>query len=90
MAQLIRKTRSVCPRCLKNIPALLTREGRTVYMEKTCPEHGSFRAPVWRGLADFDDWRGGEPELLPGEGERCPADCGICPEDRAAAACCWR
>lgn len=87
MAQLIRKTRSVCPRCLKNIPALLTCEGRTVYMEKTCPEHGSFRAPVWRGLTDFDEWRGGEPELSPGEGERCPADCGICPEHGQGSCC---
>ena len=55
MAELLRETRSVCPRCLKNIPARLLRQldsGRVI-MEKTCPDHGAFSVTVWRGQADF-------------------------------------
>ena len=40
---LIRKVRSVCPVCLKNIGASLTEEDGKIYMEKSCPEHGDFR-----------------------------------------------
>ena len=54
---IIRKTRSVCPVCLQNIPADLDqREDGAVYLEKECPEHGKFSVPVWRGEMDFAKW----------------------------------
>lgn len=83
----IRKTRSVCPRCLKNIPAMLVREGEAVFMEKTCPEHGDFKTLIWRGRTDFESWRGAADALLPGEGEHCPQDCGSCAEHRQGSCC---
>ena len=47
MSQLLRKTRPVCPICLKNLPAELTRrEDGVILLEKTCPEHGDFSVPV--------------------------------------------
>ncbi|MEA1929160.1 MAG: radical SAM protein [Candidatus Auribacterota bacterium] len=39
----IRETHSLCPVCRKRIPALLVEDGGSIFMEKTCPEHGPFR-----------------------------------------------
>lgn len=88
MGETIRSTRSVCPVCLKNIPAALRREadGR-IYLEKTCPAHGDFRALVWQGKRDFDAWLIEEPPMAAGEGERCPKDCGLCGNHQAGSCC---
>ena len=70
MSDGIRRTRSVCPRCLKNLPASLRKQadGR-VLLEKTCPEHGSFRVTVWQGTLDFDQWLSGTEPLAEGAGQ---------------------
>ena len=88
MGTIIRATRSVCPVCLKNLPALLCREddGR-VFLDKTCPEHGAFRALVWQGKMDFESWLLNEPPMAAGEGLRCPADCGLCGEHQGGSCC---
>ena len=67
MGTAIRATRSVCPVCLKNLPAELCREedGR-IWLEKTCPEHGHFRVLVWEGLLDFEQWTLGAGPLPEG------------------------
>jgi uncharacterized radical SAM superfamily Fe-S cluster-containing enzyme len=39
-------TRSLCPRCYREIPASIIEEDDGVYMEKSCPDHGHFRAMV--------------------------------------------
>lgn len=84
----IRETRSVCPVCLKSIPAALIREdaGRIV-LQKTCPEHGAYRVPVWQGRADFERWLSGAEPLAPGEGLACPDGCGLC-AGHASGTCC--
>ncbi len=48
MNQLIlRETRSLCPHCLKIIPAEIVQENR-IYLQKECPEHGKFKVPhIW-------------------------------------------
>ena len=88
MGTLLRRTRSVCPLCLRNLPAVLTREenGR-ILLEKSCPEHGAFRVPVWQGLVDWDAWLLGTPPLPEGSALRCPGDCGICPEHEIGTCC---
>ena len=84
----IRETRSLCPRCLRNLPALLRREADgAVWLEKRCPEHGEFRVPVWQGRLDFEAWIGGAEALGPGCGEACPGSCGLCPEHESASCC---
>ena len=90
MGELIRKTRSVCPVCLENLPARLVREadGR-IFLEKRCPDHGDFRVPVWNGKVDWEQWLLGTPPLPEGSGLRCPGDCGICAEHEIGT-CCWR
>ncbi|MDR1329059.1 MAG: radical SAM protein [Oscillospiraceae bacterium] len=57
------KTESVCPVCLKRIPAERTARGGDVYLDKLCPEHGAFSALVWRGGLgkEFDKWRSYAP-----------------------------
>ena len=88
MGERIRETRSVCPVCLKNIPAFLNREqsGR-ILLEKTCPEHGEFRVPVWQGNMDFDRWLLGTEPLPPEAGLSCPGNCGICGEHEIGTCC---
>ncbi len=88
MGEIIRTTRSVCPVCLKNLPAALCREddGR-VFLEKACQEHGVFRALVWQGEMDFASWLLSEPQMTAGEGLRCPADCGLCGHHQAGSCC---
>ena len=87
-SRIIRETRSVCPVCLSNIPAQLTRgeQGR-ICLEKTCPEHGFFRVPVWQGKLDFDQWLLGTEPLAAESGLHCPADCGICREHETGTCC---
>ena len=87
-AEKIRETRSVCPVCLENIPASLTREddGR-ILLKKTCPTHGSFRVPVWQGKVDFEQWLLETGPLAPGAGLSCPENCGICAEHEIGTCC---
>jgi uncharacterized radical SAM superfamily Fe-S cluster-containing enzyme len=43
--------------CLARIPAERVARGGDIFLEKTCAEHGSFSAVVWRGDdAQFDKW----------------------------------
>jgi len=75
----LRTTKSVCPRCLKSVPATLERDAAgCVYLCKTCAAHGSFRTVVWRGLADYDRWLSGAIPLGAEEGADCPGSCGHC------------
>ncbi len=87
MASFPRTTRSVCPVCLKNIPARLEqREDGSVFLSKQCPEHGAFSADVWRGNVDFDTWIQCAQPL--GElGTQCPQNCGLCPEHESGTCC---
>ncbi len=88
MEREIRNTRSVCPVCLRNLPAELKEEesGRIV-LEKRCPAHGAFRVPVWEGRMDFERWLLGTPPLPTGAALRCPDDCGLCPEHEIGSCC---
>ncbi|MBR0040536.1 MAG: radical SAM protein [Oscillospiraceae bacterium] len=88
MENVIRQTRSVCPVCLKNLPACLSRrEDGTILLEKTCPEHGFFSVPVWHGRADFERWLLETPPLPAGAALRCPGNCGICAEHEIGTCC---
>ncbi|MDR3493254.1 MAG: radical SAM protein [Ancalomicrobiaceae bacterium] len=86
-------TESVCPVCLKTIPAERIAEGDTVLLAKSCPEHGSFAVPVWRGLDSWVTWGSAarafaRPVATATEVEHgCPQDCGLCPEHRQQSCC---
>ena len=78
-------TESVCPVCLARIPARLAERDGEVRLEKSCPEHGDFSVPVWRGKPALAGWTRPKTPSFPAApaagGERgCPFDCGLCPE----------
>ena len=80
-------TESVCPECLAVLPAERVLRGDTVYLRKTCPEHGTFETVVWPGADLYAVWT--RPKI-PATPERpgtavtrgCPYDCGLCPDHR--------
>lgn len=80
-------TESICPVCLKKIPAKKISYNDKIYMEKSCPEHGSFKTLIWDGKPYAESW---ERKKIPAYPEKpytkvekeCPFDCGLCPEHR--------
>ena len=88
MGKEIRRSRSVCPVCGKNLPAVLSQEpDGVIRLKKSCPEHGGFSVPVWRGRLDFDQWLLGTEPMPENCGLHCPAHCGICPEHESGSCC---
>ena len=62
-------------------------EGRDVYLEKSCPEHGSFKTIVWRGNRPWKPGSGSKSGTHSspsntGIDKGCPFDCRICPAHR--------
>ena len=77
-------TQSLCPVCLKRLPARRVPDGDTVRLTRTCPEHGEFREPVWVGEPAMTSWRRPKKPSPPNPGgaagKGCPYDCGLCPQ----------
>jgi uncharacterized radical SAM superfamily Fe-S cluster-containing enzyme len=87
MTQILGATESVCPECLARIPAERVQRDGCVYLRKTCAEHGTFEAVIWRGAPTYTDWMRPKTPAYPQHPftpvERgCPFDCGLCPEHR--------
>jgi len=86
-------TEAVCPVCLKTLPAERIAENDTVFLCRTCPEHGTFRVPVWRGLDSWFAWGRGPrahshpPRTATAVERGCPQDCGLCPDHRQQSCC---
>ena len=76
--EIIRKTYSVCPKCLRRLTARYVRINGSVYMQKECPEHGEFCTVIWRGYMDMDDWTKNSGETADEGNPNCPNDCGLC------------
>ena len=83
MSELLARTQSVCPVCLKSIDARRELRGSEGWLVKQCPEHGVFQTLIWRGPPHIQAWsrpktpyKGG-PRVDDG-GRGCPWDCGLC------------
>lgn len=95
MSNLVGTTTSVCPVCLKTLPAdKVVGEDGCIYMEKTCPEHGSWRTLIWEGdAASYAEWAARDCYRLPElpfakEAQKgCPNDCGLCSNHKQATCC---
>ncbi len=78
------QTQSLCPVCLRALPARRVERGRDVFLERTCPEHGPFSVRVWHGEPALSTWRRPKIPTPPNPGGAsglgCPRDCGLCPE----------
>lgn len=86
-AKIMRRTFSVCPVCLKRIPANHVMIDDNVYLQKECPEHGFFSSVIWRQKVDMSQWIGNIPEIGENENSNCPNGCGLCP-DHLQDTCC--
>ena len=79
------KTASLCPECLKTIPAELFERDGKVWIRKRCPKHGAVEDLYW---GDVNMYRRAEKFAHDGHGVdnpsvkktaiRCPQDCGLC------------
>ncbi len=81
------RTESLCPVCLKRLPARRILAGEEIYLVKSCPRHGEFRTPIWRGAPAFDQWQRPKipvrpPVLFSNREKGCPFDCGLCGDHR--------
>jgi uncharacterized radical SAM superfamily Fe-S cluster-containing enzyme len=90
--KIIGSTESLCPVCLQRIPARRIAIADDVYLDKNCPEHGSFRTIIWRGNPSYESWSVSRPASRPSVcGTRidkgCPFDCGLCPDHRQRTCC---
>ena len=84
---LLSEAKSVCPVCLKRIDAgYVVRKG-SVYLDKTCDEHGSFSVPIWDNPIGFLQWKMRVVGEIPSEMGDCPNNCGIC-ENHIQETCC--
>ena len=80
----MRNTLSLCPVCLKKIPAEYRVDDEDVYMDKACPEHGSFSTIVRRGdIGGWEAMTGWQDEPK----DACPFVCGLCPSHRQNTCC---
>lgn len=85
MAEPLSSTESLCPVCLRRIPARRVLEGDAVYLEKKCPEHGeSDRVLLWinnpKTYAEWSRPGGGLQRGASDSSRDCPFECGICPD----------
>ncbi|WP_269477178.1 radical SAM protein [Hominibacterium faecale] len=89
------EVQSICPVCEKPIKAFYTEREGKVFFEKTCEEHGEFRALVSNRTDDYLDWIKNPVVNIPpktamtkGSGQdECPLHCGTC-ENHLQTACC--
>ena len=94
MSEVLGSTKSVCPVCLRVLDACKNvRDDGNIYLEKTCPEHGSFSALIWEGSREsYLSWgasdRGGSGvKLAVPAKDGCPHDCGLCEEHETGGCC---
>lgn len=85
MPAILRHTYSLCPVCQKKLGAAYIKRDHVLYLEKTCPDHGLFRVPVWNFKISGEAWRYLEPELA--TAPPCPDACGLCSEHRQDTCC---
>ncbi len=91
-SNILTTTESVCPDCLRRIPAFRVAYDDRIYLEKTCPEHGFFRVLIWQGKPAYSSWSRPKIPSQPVNcattvKEGCPFDCGLCPEHRQHSCC---
>ena len=85
----IKKTKSLCPECLRVLDATVFEENNIVYIKKECPEHGFFQDIYWSDYELYERARAFEYVGSGLENPRtetkngCPYDCGICPQHKS-------
>ena len=84
MSEVLGTTRSLCPECLQQLPAtIVAHDDGTVWMERSCPEHGFFEAYRWPNAQHYAYYCAHAlpavaPKLTRPMQAPCPFSCGIC------------
>lgn len=91
------ETKSICPECILDgkvnvITAKVYEENGKIMIEKTCPQHGTFKDIYWGSAEQFKRvmkwWYKGlgleNPRTQTQKG--CPLDCGLCPNHKTHTA----
>ncbi len=85
------QTKSLCPECLKVIPARVYENDGRVMISKRCEEHGVFEDVYWGDVEMFrkamrfaHDGHGLETPIM--EESSCPFTCGLCTNHRSHTA----
>ncbi|WP_457619376.1 tetraether lipid synthase Tes [Methanopyrus sp.] len=93
MSDTLYETESLCPECLRVVPARLVRTAEgSVEIVKKCPEHGEFREVVWSDAEFLEraleyEFEGPGVENPQTDSESgCPLDCGLCPYHESTTA----
>lgn len=88
--EILRKTKSLCPTCLKVIPAELVDDGGIVKIRKHCPEHGDFEDVYWSNTEHYKEiikFKNDGSKIQNPRTQRtekgCPFDCGLCNEHKS-------
>jgi len=83
--KILSKTSSLCPECLRIIPAEVFERDGKVFIRKECPKHGPFEDIYWsdyemykRASKYAKDGHGIENPNVDKENPVCPKDCGLC------------
>lgn len=81
---ILNETESLCPICLKKVPAQIIELDNCIYMAKTCRIHGDFQVIIWRESAEhyqkWVDFAGYSSVNTGTASANCPLNCGICPQ----------
>jgi uncharacterized radical SAM superfamily Fe-S cluster-containing enzyme len=82
---IVEPTESLCPVCLRRLPARREIVGEDGFIVRECPEHGEFRVRFWHGPPGLADWSrpklpGTPPPRQTDVDQGCPFDCGLCPQ----------
>jgi hypothetical protein len=82
---LIKKTRSLCPTCNTVLEADIIEDTGQVWLERTCPIHGTSRYLYWSDAALYQRFEhydtlgnGIENPQIVALPDSCPASCGLC------------
>jgi uncharacterized radical SAM superfamily Fe-S cluster-containing enzyme len=84
MTDIRNQTTSLCPYCLRRIPAKRVTKDSAIYLRKSCPEHGDFEdVLLWRNHPiSYDAWMRSHSDSAPSfplqSRNGCPYDCGLC------------
>ena len=81
----IKTTKTLCPICNAILDGSLTEEDGSIWLERSCPEHGFFRdiywsdAALWHKFERYDSvGRGVENPNVEDPLGICPENCGLC------------
>lgn len=82
--RVIKTTKSLCPECVKILPATIFEQDNKVWITKKCPDHGEVTELYW---GDYEMYKKAREAEYEGKGilnptthitKGCPFDCGLC------------